>query len=236
MSSLRGRIAQGACALTLVAVGAAAWPAQAGGAPQAGRVAPGALEESSAAELAAMDRRISRVEALLGLNSLRGIPVSLVELRRREERVAAAARERSEAAPRGLPVGGGVVTSPFSRARLHPVLGIVKPHRGIDVAGACGAPVRATGAGTVVYVFRNPTFGLGADVEHPGGWITRFGHMQVLSVRAGQAVSRGDELGRVGATGLASGCHVHYEVFMRGRWVDPGLLLGDADEEGLGLP
>jgi murein DD-endopeptidase MepM/ murein hydrolase activator NlpD len=230
------RIAQCAGTLALVVAGAAAWPAEAGGAAQAGRMAPGAPGESPATELSEMDRRLGRLEAVLGMDSPGGVPVSLAQLRRREERVAAAARVRSAAAPRGLPVGGGVVTSAFSRARLHPVLGIVKPHRGIDVAGACGVPVRATGAGRVVYVFRNPTFGLGVDVEHPGGWITRSGHMSALSVQAGRMVARGDELGRVGATGLASGCHVHYEVFMRGRWVDPGLLLEDADEEGLGLP
>jgi murein DD-endopeptidase MepM/ murein hydrolase activator NlpD len=130
--------------------------------------------------------------------------------------------------PQGSPVVGGVVTSGVSAARFHPILHRWKPHTGVDIAVNAGAPIHATADGIVSSVFDNASYGLGVDLNHGRGTLTRYGHMLRVLVKPGQKVRRGDEIGLVGRSGRATGPHVHYEVFLRWHRVDAGVFLPDS--------
>ena len=123
--------------------------------------------------------------------------------------------------PAGVPVDGGVVTSGMSPARLHPILRVVMPHRGVDLAAPDGTPVRATADGRVSYRFTNATYGRGMDLDHGEGTFTRYAHLSGWAVKAGDVVKRGQVVGWVGSTGRATGPHLHYEVFIRYQRIDP---------------
>lgn len=122
----------------------------------------------------------------------------------------------------GLPAGApvwGLITSRFgevSEVRQR------KPHTGIDIAAPLGSPVRATADGRVAWVGLEPGgYGLYLVVEHEEGLATLYAHLERVEVRPGQAVRRGDVVGRVGNSGLSTGPHLHYEVRLWGRPVDP---------------
>jgi murein DD-endopeptidase MepM/ murein hydrolase activator NlpD len=147
------------------------------------------------------------------------------ELRDLELRVADAADAHLASLPLGVPVHGRL-TSSFTPRRFHPILRRVRPHWGIDIAAPYGSPVTAAGDGTVRGVVRNRSYGLVVDITHlDGEYITRYAHLSAVTVHEGQGVRRGDVIGRVGSTGLSTGPHLHYEVFVRGRRRDPALLL-----------
>jgi murein DD-endopeptidase MepM/ murein hydrolase activator NlpD len=94
-------------------------------------------------------------------------------------------------------------------------------HQGIDLAAAKGTPVRATAAGRVTFAGRSGRFGRVVEIEHGGGWRTRYAHLSSIEARQGRRVERGSLIGRVGRSGNASGPHLHYEVWHHGRAVDP---------------
>ena len=147
------------------------------------------------------------------------------ELRAMELRVAEAADAHLASVPLGVPVRGRLSSS-FTPRRYHPILRRVRPHWGIDIAAPYGSPVVAAGDGTVLDVARNASYGLVVDVSHlDGEYITRHAHLSAVTVQEGQRVQRGEVIGRVGSTGLSTGPHLHYEVFVRGRRRDPALLL-----------
>ncbi|WP_244973938.1 M23 family metallopeptidase [Longimicrobium terrae] len=126
--------------------------------------------------------------------------------------------------PTGIPVQGRL-TSSYTSRRVHPILRRVRPHWGVDIAAPLGTPVVAGGDGRVLGVATNPSYGLVADVSHRGGeYITRYAHLSAVMVRKGEAVKRGQPIGRVGSTGLSTGPHLHYEIFVHGRRRDPALL------------
>lgn len=167
-------------------------------------------------------------------------PAAAPDLRdvlRRANRRAADVRAASEAVerrigeirgvPGSLPVAGRV-TSGFGPARLHPVLGDVRPHRGVDLAAPPGAPVRAAGPGRVVEVGREPGYGAFVRVDHGGGVLTLTAHLLEVLVEPGQEVDGGEWIGLAGSTGLSTGSHVHFEVHRGGRPVHPrrALALG----------
>ncbi len=116
----------------------------------------------------------------------------------------------------------GWLSSSFSRSRWHPLLNVRRPHEGIDISAPSGTPVMATADGVVTYAGWRPGFGYTVEINHSGGLKTRYAHNQKsLKVRVGDEVRRGDVLAAVGSTGLARGPHVHYEVRLNGRAVDP---------------
>lgn len=96
-------------------------------------------------------------------------------------------------------------------------------HPGIDLLAPQGSPVRAAASGTVVFAGRFFGYGNMVDVIHPGGTVTRYGHLSAFApgLRPGSAVEAGDLLGRVGATGHATTPHLHFEVRINDRPVDP---------------
>ena len=179
-----------------------------------------------------MDRRLTALERNLGAAvAARGPGGNVREryerLRAREAAVARAADAWLRFVPAGNPVDGGTLTSAFGPARFHPIRRRVQPHRGVDIAAAEGTPVRATADGAVFAVVDHETYGRAVDVVHGrSGYITRVAHLRGIAVHPGQAVKRGEVLGYVGSTGLATGSHCHYEVFFRGRRRDPLDYLG----------
>lgn len=98
-------------------------------------------------------------------------------------------------------------------------------HPGLDIAAERGAPIRATADGTVESAGYNGNYGNSVLINHGFGISTRFGHMSGFAVRAGQQIRRGDVVGYVGSTGRATSAHLHYEILLNGRPINPLRLL-----------
>jgi murein DD-endopeptidase MepM/ murein hydrolase activator NlpD len=136
--------------------------------------------------------------------------------------------ERLQARPSIWPTRGHL-SSPFTNRRRHPLLHRVRPHEGMDVAAPRGTPIVATARGRVTFVGRRGNYGLMVELDHGHGIVTRYAHASQVLVRQGQMVQRGEKIAEVGATGLALGTHVHYEVRVDGRPVDPMLFILDRE-------
>lgn len=115
----------------------------------------------------------------------------------------------------------GFKISHFSDQRMHPIHHVVLPHEGLDIVADVGAPVHAPARGRVERIFTNGGYGLMLVINHGRGLVTRYGHLSATSVRVGQTVERGDKIAEVGATGVVTGPHLHYEVLLNNRAVDP---------------
>ena len=113
------------------------------------------------------------------------------------------------------------VSSSFSRGRFHPVLHRTRAHNGTDLAAPQGTPVRAIGHGTVLTAGVQGGYGKLVVVRHTNGYTSYYGHLSKIMVRGGQRVSQNDLLGLVGATGLATGPHLHYGIMKNSAWADP---------------
>jgi murein DD-endopeptidase MepM/ murein hydrolase activator NlpD len=115
------------------------------------------------------------------------------------------------------------VSSRFTNSRFHPILKTWRSHRGVDYAAASGSEIMATADGVVTHRGRLGDLGNAVAIRHPNGFITRYGHMSRFNdkVRTGTRVRQGDVIGYVGMTGLATGPHLHYELWRGGRPLDP---------------
>ena len=127
---------------------------------------------------------------------------------------------RLAATPSIMPTQGWL-TSAFSSMRSHPLLHVARPHEGIDVTAPMGTPIEAPAAGVVRDAGWVAGYGNTVVIDHGFGTVTKFAHASKLLVREGQRVSRGQRIALVGNTGLATGPHLHYEVHVNGRPVDP---------------
>jgi murein DD-endopeptidase MepM/ murein hydrolase activator NlpD len=118
------------------------------------------------------------------------------------------------------------ISSAFSTSRFHPVLGVNRPHHGIDYAATTGTPVRATADGTIRRAGWDNGYGNVIDISHTRGYQTRYAHLQRFAsgIRPGGRVQQGDVIGYVGMTGLATGPHLHYEFHSNGRPIDPNTI------------
>lgn len=114
----------------------------------------------------------------------------------------------------------GLVTSPFG-ARTSPYGEGREMHPGIDISAHYGLPVTATGSGEVIFAGRDPGYGSLVIIDHGGQLDTLYAHLSAFYVREGQTVHRGQPIGAIGATGRATGTHLHYEVRINGSPVDP---------------
>ena len=112
------------------------------------------------------------------------------------------------------------MSSPYG-SRVDPFSGKQAWHNGMDFAGKAGADVIAVASGVVVFAGERDGYGHMIEINHGNELSTRYGHHQELLVSAGQAVERGDVIGRMGSTGRSTGPHVHFEVIKNGRPVDP---------------
>ena len=115
------------------------------------------------------------------------------------------------------------ITSGFSRARLHPILGQVRSHLAVDFGAPTGAPVVAVANGTVVSAGWNNGYGNLVQIKHPNGLTTGYAHLSkiVAGIRPGKTVKQGDLIGLVGQTGLATGPHLHYMMTRGGQPINP---------------
>ena len=102
-------------------------------------------------------------------------------------------------------------------------------HEGIDMAGPVGTPIYATGDGVVIQAGRASGYGNLIKIQHELGTETRYGHLSRIRVKVGDKVSQGDLIGDMGNTGRSTGPHLHYEVRMKGRAVDPMSFIKAAD-------
>lgn len=133
----------------------------------------------------------------------------------------------SKPSPQKLPTSGpdqgfhrpldGLLTSPFSSGGNG-----YRKHDGIDIAAPKGTPIRAIADGRVVEARNYGGYGLMVMVKHDHGWQSMYAHLSEIDVRNGQRIAAGDVIGKVGATGNATGPHLHLEIAWRERLVDPG--------------
>jgi murein DD-endopeptidase MepM/ murein hydrolase activator NlpD len=129
-------------------------------------------------------------------------------------------RARLAATPSIMPTQGWL-SSAFSAMRAHPILHLARPHEGIDVSAPMGSPIEAPAAGVVTEAGWETGYGNTITINHGYGIVTKFAHASKLLVKNGQRVARGQRIALVGNSGLATGPHLHYEVHVNGRPVDP---------------
>lgn len=106
--------------------------------------------------------------------------------------------------------------------RVHPITGEVgKMHNGVDISNSRWTPIYATADGVVSIAHRSESFGNYVALDHGNGFVTKYGHMQSISVKQGQLVKRYQLIGYMGNTGLSTGPHLHYEVWLNSRPENP---------------
>lgn len=117
-----------------------------------------------------------------------------------------------------------IVTSRFSMRRRHPVLGVHRPHLGVDYRAPTGAPVVAVADGRVVSAGYSRGAGRMVHLRHSNGLETQYLHLSAATVRPGERVQQGEVIGKVGSTGLATGPHLDYRVRKDGQFVNPAAM------------
>lgn len=115
------------------------------------------------------------------------------------------------------------ISSVFTDSRFHPVLGVRRPHMGVDFAAPTGTPVRAVADGRIIVAGYRGASGNMIKIEHGSRYATAYLHLSKIApgVRNGAIVTKGEIIGQVGMTGLASGPHLHFALYDRGTYVDP---------------
>lgn len=129
-------------------------------------------------------------------------------------------RDLLESTPSILPTTG-IVSSPFSKSRYHPIHQVPLPHEGVDIAAVKGTPIFAAAKGVVIKADWENGYGQMVEIDHGYGYTTRYGHSSKLLVKVGQKVNRGDVIALVGNTGIATSSHLHYEVRVHGKPMNP---------------
>ena len=197
------------------------------------------------------DRRYSRsAKALrkLGLNPDRmlasaedaqGGPLELLSTRRdgsidpRFERLALsvarmeAIQSSLDSIPQYLPADRYSISSNFG-VRRDPFTGRAAMHPGLDIRGAYGAPIYAAGDGVVTFAGKMSGYGNAVEISHGNGLVTRYGHMSAIRARVGQRVAAGAVIGAIGSTGRSTGPHLHFEVRVNGKPINPRPFLESA--------
>ncbi|MGA0586810.1 M23 family metallopeptidase [Dyella sp. KRB-257] len=130
------------------------------------------------------------------------------------------ARIESNLKPTGMPVQGGYISSYFG-TRPDPFSGRNARHTGIDIATPLGTPVHAVAEGMVTFAGIRSGYGDVIEIDHGNGYMTRYAHNSKLIAHPGQRVRVGDVIADAGSTGRSTGAHVHFEVWYKGRVVNP---------------
>lgn len=115
------------------------------------------------------------------------------------------------------------ISSNFSKGRFHPILKRYRPHHGLDYAAPTGTPVSAVGSGTIIFSGIKGQYGKLVIIKHPNGYKSYYGHLSRIdrNIKKGAKVDQGQLIGLVGATGLATGPHLHYELRIKDKAVNP---------------
>lgn len=122
------------------------------------------------------------------------------------------------------PLDPVVVSSPYG-SRVHPIAGSPQFHAGIDLEAPIKTPVLATESGVVTFAEWNGGHGQQIELKHDARWTTRYSHLDVVLVKPGAVVKRGQRIGLVGETGLTTGPHLHFELRRDGDPLDPEVFL-----------
>jgi murein DD-endopeptidase MepM/ murein hydrolase activator NlpD len=130
------------------------------------------------------------------------------------------ARIDSNLKPTGMPVQGGYISSYFGM-RPDPFSGRLARHTGLDIAVPYGTPVHAVAEGMVTFAGVRSGYGDVVEIDHGNGYMTRYAHNSKLLVHPGERVRVGQAISRAGSTGRSTGSHVHFEVWYKGRVVNP---------------
>lgn len=126
--------------------------------------------------------------------------------------------------PLGLPFNGRI-TSTFGHRENPFGSASVETHKGLDIAGPYGSPVKAMAVGTVEFAGTRGGFGNCIMLKHANGFETLYGHLSQIMVRVGQKVNIGQVIGKVGSTGRSTGPHLHYEIHKNGQKINPQSFL-----------
>ena len=120
------------------------------------------------------------------------------------------------------PIDGARLTSRYGMRR-HPIKGYSEMHKGLDFAAPTGTPIMASGDGTIVEAGRKGSYGNYIRIRHANQYLTAYAHLSAYArgLKKGKRIKQGDIIGYVGATGMATGPHLHYEVLYRGRQINP---------------
>ncbi len=138
--------------------------------------------------------------------------------------------ERSlDSVPQVLPTNGEMVTSSYG-IRRDPFTRRPAMHSGLDFKGRIGSPIYAAAKGRISFVGRKSGYGKVVEVSHGNGLLTRYAHMSKFHARVGQQVASGDVIGAIGSTGRSTGPHLHFEVRINNRAVNPRLFLEKAPD------
>ncbi|QSQ17997.1 M23 family metallopeptidase [Myxococcus landrumensis] len=158
------------------------------------------------------------------------LAVRMSELRRLEH------PEDLDGLPRlSWPVDPVTITSVFGQ-RWHPIRGEQRRHLGVDLAARQGQVVYTAAKGVVLRAGWNGDHGLQVEVQHDGRWLTRYSHLSRVLVEPGEILEQGHAVGLAGETGLATGVHLHFELWRDGQVVDPLDALGDEGEARPAMP
>ncbi|QMU62803.1 MAG: peptidoglycan DD-metalloendopeptidase family protein [Gammaproteobacteria bacterium] len=125
-----------------------------------------------------------------------------------------------ETRPQGRPVIHGWISSYFGK-RTSPFSGKTETHRGVDFAGKAGNDVVAVAGGVITHASKKGAYGYLVEIDHGNGYVTRYGHNQMVHVQVGEAIKRGQVIAKLGSTGRSTGPHVHFEVIKDGARIDP---------------
>ena len=140
------------------------------------------------------------------------------------------ALERSlQGIPQVLPASAPMVTSSYGYRR-DPFTGAAAMHSGLDFKGPMGAPIYAAAKGKVTFAGRKSGYGNVVEISHGNGLMTRYAHMSKFAAKLGQSVAAGDVIGAIGSTGRSTGPHLHFEVRINDRAVNPRPFLESAPD------
>jgi murein DD-endopeptidase MepM/ murein hydrolase activator NlpD len=185
-------------------------------------------ERSNLVQLAGVRRRnvASEVAQMESLSAAEEAALEGLIVERERE---LAAQRRAQGIAGGIEPGGsgmfswpvtGTITSPFGW-RTNPFGGGPEFHQGLDIAAPMGTTVTAAAGGTVIMAQWYGGYGNYILIDHGGGFSTGYGHLSAMYVSSGQSVQRGQAIGAVGSTGQSTGPHLHFEVRIAGKPVDP---------------
>ena len=123
------------------------------------------------------------------------------------------------------PINGARLSSNYGM-RKHPILGYDKMHKGVDFAAPTGTPIFAAGNGVVEFAGKNGSYGNYIRIRHDSTYKTAYAHLNGFKkgVYGGVRVKQGDVIGFVGSTGRSTGPHLHYEIIVNGKQVNPSTL------------
>lgn len=187
---------------------------------------PGKLESLTQGDYPRDDQGLSNPAPQLSSANIQSMQQKTVDIQKNFDTLLSFVENQASrlaSTPSIMPVAG-LISSPFGY-RLDPFTRERAFHYGLDIVAAYGNPVVTTADGFVLKINNDKMFGISIVMSHGFGYTTLYGHLSRVSVRVGQRLKRGDIIGSVGSTGKAIGPHVHYEVLINDRPVNPWAYL-----------